>query len=634
MAPPRFLRVLVAAGLLLTSVSEQAQARGATRGSAVEVVQSTAGLSQHLTRLPDLSLIAPSEVCAPAQLRIAPGPRYSSAGEYERTIVLTNVAGRSCAIRGYPRVELLGANGTAVRAPTRRGGTQLFKDFGSFLVVLAPGEQASFTLGGHSPGALRGDRCQLARAVVVWLPQSKSSLTVAARDPACRSGILYSAFGPGTDAASPSSSRRAVNVDARVRYQQVTGVGAAMTDTSAWLIYDELVPAARKRLMSELFGRSGIRLAFTLVPMGGSDFTATGQPYTYDDIPAGQTDPPLASFSISHDQAYILPALRQILAIDPQEKVFAVPWSAPAWMKANGALDDLGLLGTPLRADYQALADYFVKFIQAYGSEGVPITAIAPANEPNAPAPYPAMSFPAPMEAQWVAATLAPTLAAAGLHPDIFGYDAGWESAGYAQQLITSGARADLRGIAWHCYSGPPSIMSAVHHLAPAMDEIVAECSPGLNPFPIAEVLIGAFRNWASTVMLWNLALDPSGGPVEPPNAGCAHCTGLVTIDEASHRVALLPSYYQLGQLGKFVQPGAWRVRSPSFVSYYGQPGPTPIEHVTAGLDDVAFLNPDGSKVLLAYNTSPGAIPFSVSSGGRSFTYVLAAHATVTFTWQ
>ncbi len=629
-------RSIIAGSLPLTALPATAQAYAHRGGWAVEVVQTTGGLSQHLTRLPDLEMISRSASCASSRLRLATGPRYTALGAYTQTLVWTNVGDQACAIRGYPRLELRAADGKAVKAPLRRGGAQLFKDFGSFLVVLGPGAKASFTLGGRSVGPLRGERCERAAAIEVSPPGARpfGSTTVAARDPACSSGVFYTAVGPGSGAASPNSSRRVVSIDTRVRYQRVTGVGAAMTDTSAWLIYDELSPAARSRLMGDLFGSSGIHLAFTLVPMGGSDYTRTGLPYTYDDVAAGHADPALASFSVAHDEAYILPALRQMLAINPRAKVFATPWSAPAWMKANDALNDIGLLGAPLHADYQPLAAYFVKFIQAYSSGGVPVSAIAPANEPNSPAPYPAMSFPEPDEAEWVANYLQPALAAAGLHPEIYGYNAGWESAAYAQQLISSRAGADVGGIAWHCYNGAPTIMSAIHKLAPAIDEMVTECSPGLSPYPIAEVMIGAYRNWASTVMLWNLALDPFGGPVEPPNTGCPHCTGLVTIDEAHHRASLLPSYYQLGQLGRFVQPGAWRVASPSFVAYYQQTIPFAAERVTPGLDDVAFLNPDASKVLLAYNTSTAEIPFTVNWSGRSFTYVLAPRATVTFRWK
>jgi glucosylceramidase len=55
---------------------------------------------------------------------------------------------------------------------------------------------------------------------------------------------------------------------------------------------------------------------------------------------------------------------------------------------------------------------------------------------------------------------------------------------------------------------------------------------------------------------------------------------------------------------------------------------------VTPGLDDVAFLNPDASKVLVANNTSPATIRFVVAWHGLAVRYALAPGATVTFTWK
>jgi glucosylceramidase len=81
-----------------------------------------------------------------------------------------------------------------------------------------------------------------------------------------------------------------------------------------------------------------------------------------------------------------------------------------------------------------------------------------------------------------------------------------------------------------------------------------------------------------------------------------------------------------------FVQPGAQRVDSPTFVTY-GVNGSN-IETITAGLDDVAFLNPDGSKVLVAYNNSTGPVSFGVQSAGRYFTYTIPAQAMTTFAWH
>jgi glucosylceramidase len=104
-----------------------------------------------------------------------------------------------------------------------------------------------------------------------------------------------------------------------------------------------------------------------------------------------------------------------------------------------------------------------------------------------------------------------------------------------------------------------------------------------------------------------------------------------VSIDQTTGAVAFLPEYYELGQVSAFVQPGASRIDSPNFVSY--GVNTSNIETITAGLDDVAFLNPDGSKVLVAYNNSAAPISFDVASSSGDFTYTIPAQAMTTFVW-
>ncbi len=433
-------------------------------------------------------------------------------------------------------------------------------------------------------------------------------------------------------AQPPPAGLPLITVDESQRYQRFTGVGEAMTDSSAWLIYDELNAPTRTALMNDLFGPAGAHYSFTVVPMGGSDFTQTGQPYTYDDLPPGQSDPQLTQFSIAHDQPYILPALREMLTVNPRTTVMAVPWTAPPWMKANNAYDDLGAAGTLDSSAFQPFADYFVRFLQDYAAQGVPITAIAPENEPNSGAPFPAMNFPPSSEEQWITQNLEPSLQAAGLDPQVFGGDQSWGQPSYSSGLLSSPAAGALSGVAWHCYGGLPTVMSDSQAQAPGAEQIVTECSQGIERYPVPEVLIGSLRNWASAVTLWNLALDPAGGPVQPPNSGCPHCIGDVTIDESTQTVKFRLSYFQLGQVSAFVEPGATRVGTNSFVNYSqnsaNQPGASP------GLDDVAFVNPDGTRVLVAYNNSTSAIRFGVAWNGRGFPYSLPAHAMVTFSWK
>lgn len=432
------------------------------------------------------------------------------------------------------------------------------------------------------------------------------------------------------------SSRRpgripVIHVNDTVRYQRLKGIGAAMTDTSAWLIQNELRPAARAALMKGLFTKAGIHLGFALIPMGGSDFSVAGQPYTYDDMPAGQTDPALGNFSTAHDESYVFPLLREMLALAPGTETFAVPWSPPAWMKANDRLDDLGHQGTLLSSSYGPLAGYFVKFLQSYAQHGVPIDAIAPENEPRAASAFPAMYFPEPAEAQWISQNLAPALAAAGLTPKIYGGDTSWQLEDYSDALAASPARANLNGIAWHCYGGIPTVMSTLYRRAPNLDQIVTECAPNLGHYAVPEIAIGAMRNWASEVTLWNIATDSAGGPVEAPNSGCRGCRGLVTINETTHRVSFNPDFYEFGQIGTFLQSGGWRIGSNNFVTYRQQSSGS---WASSGLDDIAFLNPDGSRVLVVYNNSSTRTRFAVAWRGRNFPYWLPPAATVTFRWN
>jgi glucosylceramidase len=419
-----------------------------------------------------------------------------------------------------------------------------------------------------------------------------------------------------------------IHVNDGIRYQQVLGFGAALTDSAAWLIYDGLPPSQRAVLLNSLFGTAGIRLNFVRVPMGASDFTVGGEPYSYDDVGPGESDPQLANFSVAHDDAYIVPTLQQMLAINPSIALLASPWTPPAWMKSDQSYDNPDGTATLLPSDYAAFADYFVDFLQAYAARGINVDAITPQNEPQGRSDFPGMTWSAADEADWIVNDLAPALSAAGVHPQIYGWDSGGSPA-YPEALL-AGAGGALAGIAWHCYGGLGG-MSALHAADPGVVEILSECSPGIIPYAVPEVVIGAMRDWASAVELWNLALDPSGGPVQPPNDGCQHCTGLATINEQKGTYQLRLGYYQLGQISSFVEPGAVRVGSDRFVSDY-QLGPGKYG-VSAGLDDVAFLNPDGSRVLVAYDSAARAARFAVQWHGRAFAFRLAPRETVTFVW-
>ncbi|HZZ45906.1 MAG TPA: glycoside hydrolase family 30 beta sandwich domain-containing protein [Pseudonocardia sp.] len=424
-----------------------------------------------------------------------------------------------------------------------------------------------------------------------------------------------------------------IRVSDAVRYQRVQGFGAAMTDSSAWLLMTKLGPSTRATVFQSLFGSGGLRLNFLRVPMGASDFSAGGVPYTYDDVPAGKTDPTLANFSIAHDLAYIIPALRQARALSRGLRLLANPWSPPAWMKANGRLDNVEGSGQILASAYPALARYFVRFLKSYAAHGVAVNAVTAQNEPGVSTQYPGAVLGATAESAFISGYLAPALRAARLPVGIYGDDLSWDRGSYATALASGEAAGALAGIAWHCYRGSPDEMTSFHHLYPTMNQMVTECSPEILGFSTIELLISSLRNDATTVSVWNIALNADGGPVQPPDHGCPGCKGIVTVTESNHTVRYNGKYYELGQVSKFVRPGAVRIASTSSVTY-GTDRPGGLFRPSPGVDNVAVVNPDGSKVLVATNTSQTSRRFVVSWHGGAFRYSLPSRASVTFTWR
>ena len=424
------------------------------------------------------------------------------------------------------------------------------------------------------------------------------------------------------DTGTPPASLPTIVVDEATTYQEMVGFGAAITDASAWLIQNRLSAAQRDALLQELFGPSpGIGLSFTRLTMGASDFSL--HQYSYDDMPAGQTDSALTYFSIDSNRAYVLPLVQRALAINPQLKIMATPWSPPGWMKTSGSL----IQGTLRPEAYGPLAEYFRRYIEAYAAEGVPIYAITVQNEPHyEPADYPGMRLEPAARAQFVGGYLGPLFVRSGIRTIILDWDHNWDQyQSPLQVLADSVAPRYIAGVAWHCYGGDVSAQSVVHDAHPEKDAYFTECSGGewapnfadnLKWF-VETLMIGSTRGWAKGVILWNLALDENHGP---HTGGCGDCRGVVTIASASGAVTRNVEYYALAHASRFTRAGARRIASTSGV---------------AGVETVAFRNADdGSKVLLALNTSTAPQSLAIRWAGKWFRYTLAAGAVVTFVWS
>ncbi|HXR73575.1 ricin-type beta-trefoil lectin domain protein [Actinocrinis sp.] len=418
-----------------------------------------------------------------------------------------------------------------------------------------------------------------------------------------------------------------VTVNENTKYQQFVGAGASMTDTSGYLLGSSgaLSSATRNAVMTNLFDpNNGIGLDFLRNPMGASDLARYG--YSYDDMPAGQSDPGLSHFSISHDLTDILPLTKQAEQLNPNLKLMMVPWSAPAWMKSDDNFTSHSYLQSQY---YPAYAQYFVKTLQAYQAQGVHVDYVSAQNEPGCcdGSTYPTMNWNGNGLDYFTSTDLLPAFHAAGLTAKDLALDWNWSSyGGYAQQEVDDAAvRNDplFGGVAWHGYDeGSAGEQTTVHNQYPNIGQFDTEHSGGTwianQQNEDMNNIIDYTRNWGQSVVKWSLAVDQNMGP---HNGGCGTCTGLITVhngDSRSGQVDYTVEYYDTGQLTKFVKPGAYRIDSTA----------------SSTVPNVAWINPDGSKALVAYNGSGSTQQLVVNWGNESFSYSLPNATSATFTWS
>lgn len=447
--------------------------------------------------------------------------------------------------------------------------------------------------------------------VEVWLTTSNQKNLLAPQE----------SIVPATSAADTAStilSERTISVDPGLSYQKMDGFGASFTDTSAWLVSKALDKESRADLMSKLFSyENGIGISFLRQPMGSSDFAL--KLYTYDDVPEGSEDLNLNQFSIGHDRKYILPMVRDALQLNPELKIMATPWSPPAWMKTNG-----NLIGGTLRGDcYDALSRYFVAFIQAYKAEGVPIYAVSVQNEPlYSPAEYPGMKMQPYEQARFIGSFLGPAFEKNEITTKILSYDHNWDNPRYPE-IVLEEAGKYVAGTAWHSYGGTHSAMTRVYQKFPDKGVWFTEASGGqwVPPFYDAFAdqmmhIIRGTRNYAKTVVWWNIALDSNNGPSVLSNSTCR---GLVGIDTDTGKITYNVDYYTIGHISKFVRSGAFRIESDNYDN---------------DVETAAFKNPDGSIVLIVSSRTSNDRNLTVKYRNSSFNYKLLGRSAVTFYWK
>lgn len=407
-----------------------------------------------------------------------------------------------------------------------------------------------------------------------------------------------------------------IQIDTAQKFQTVDGFGFTLTGGSATLI-NKMGASARAALLAELFGDGdkSIGISYLRVSIGASDLD--GSVFSYDDLPAGQTDPNLLNFNLSRDTNDLIPVLKEILAINPKVKIMGSPWSAPVWMKTNGSS-----VGGNLKPEYYSTyAAYFVKYIQAMQLRGIPIDAVTPQNEPQHGGNNPSMVMSAVQQADFIKNHLGPAFKAAGIDTKIIVWDHNCDNPGYPIAVLNDpAAKPFIEGSAFHLYGGDIGALSTVHENHPDKGLYFTEQWTSANgsfsgdlKWHLKHVIIGSMRNWSRIALEWNLANDPAFGPHTP--GGCTLCKGALTIDGASFTRNV--SYYIVAHAAKFVPPGSVRLAS----------------NITGQLTNVAFRRPDGKTALIVLNEGSDLTSFNISCGGKWIVASLVGGTVGTFVW-
>ena len=380
----------------------------------------------------------------------------------------------------------------------------------------------------------------------------------------------------------PYPGVEALDVDAAVERHPFLGLGASLTDSSAWVL-SHMPDEKRERLLRLLFTKAGCNLAALRLNVGASDYSTAL--YSYDETPG---DAAMEHFSLARDDECLFPMARAAAALHPGLFFFAAPWSPPAWMKTTGAM-----VGGTLRDDCMpSFAAYLAEYVRGCAERGIAIRAVSPQNETmcDAEGQYPCCTYTAEREGAFVRDHLAPAFRKAGIGAEIWVHDhnPGTDGVRRVEELLAmSGVEEAVGGVAWHCY-GPAEEATNIAPLKdahPRLRFVHTENGPHLvlderTEWWWAAKVFGMVQNGCELFTSWNLCLDELGTPM----TGAHLCAGFVTVDSDTAEASFSRQYRLFRHIGPFVEPGA---------------------HVmeVAGSRDgtrlILFRNPDGANVLV-----------------------------------
>lgn len=403
-------------------------------------------------------------------------------------------------------------------------------------------------------------------------------------------------LGPGTPDAPPQ-----VRVATKKTYQTIDGFGGCFNELG-WVALGKATSADREKVLSALFADDGCAFTLGRIPIGASDFALDA--YSLDDTP-GDLD--LKNFSLARDQKQLIPFVKAAMTVRPSLQCWGSPWSPPAWMKTNNNYSKGSLKWEP--AILRSYATYLARWVEAYRRDGIPVYALAPQNESNILSAYPSCLWTGEQLREFIADYLGPTLRdrktnvelwLGTLNGDAFN---GGENINYRLVTVLEDPKANalLGGVTFQ-YDNTSNLTGAARELYPDKKLIQSEtdCYNGKNSWDEAMGLYARMKryidNGVGSYFAWNMVLDETG-----LSTWKWRQNALITIDQATGKVTYNGEYYVMRHFSHYVKPGAKRV-------------------LTTGPwgDKIAFVNPDGSTVIVIGNSTKQPQPVTLAVAGRA----------------
>ena len=425
-------------------------------------------------------------------------------------------------------------------------------------------------------------------------------------------------------------SPRTVKLLPSTQYQEIDGFGAAITGSTAYNLL-KMTKEARTAFLKKTFSTTeGYGMSYVRVPIGCSDFSLSE--YTCCDTPG------IENFALtSEENYYIIPVLKEILAINPSIKIMASPWTAPRWMKVS-SLETLaatdswtgGYLNPNHYADY---AQYFVKWIKAFEQNGIGIYSVTLQNEPlnrgNSASMYMGWE-----QQRDLVKVVGPAFQTNGIKAKIYAFDHNYDYDGVEDQKSypcriyeDPEAAKWVAGAAYHNYGGDKEELNNVHNAWPDKELVFSESTQGDwndgSNFSarfledMQDITLGTVNRWCRGAIIWNLVLDANRGPNRPE--GCTNGFGAVDLDKNYSRLSYNSFYYIMAHMSAVVAPGAHRIATEGYTQN--------------GLVYAAFTNPDGSYAFVVSNSNSDAVNLTLDDGTHHFMVPVPAKSVISLKW-